>query len=82
MSKPLLIEIEYDKTMSFTFVNPTYTKAVPSTFDDPGWSERLEYESVYLTGDPNQNDLTNLFDENSLKYLEDKLKDQMRPTGP
>ena len=78
MSKPLLIEVEYDHSMTFVFENPTYYKAAAATFDDPGWPENLEYTRLYLKGDPNKNDLTELFEEKSRCLLEEKVMQQFR----
>lgn len=78
MSQPLLIEVEYDKTMTFVFKNPSYFKAAAATFDDPGWPEHVEYGSLYLKDDAKQNDLTDLFEEKSLQMLEEKLMQQFR----
>ena len=82
MSKPLLIEIEYDKTMTFVFVNPVYSKPEPATLEYPGAPGSLEWDNLYLKGDPKENDLTDLFEEQALGVLEEKLLDQCRPRDP
>ena len=77
MSKPLLIEAELDG-MTFVFENPSYFKAAPATFDDPGWPETIEYTKLYIKDDPKQNDLTDLFEAKSLYLLEEKVMQQFR----
>ena len=78
MATPLLIEVDYDHTMTFVFENPTYYKASAATCDDQGWPESLEYTRLYLKGDPNKNDLTELFEEKSRYMLEEKVMRQFR----
>ena len=65
-------DIQHD---AFTFVDCTFYRAVPQTWEEPGEPARCEYEAVYLTADPTQKDLTDYLDPKWLEQAERFLID-------